>query len=561
LRRLSSQSKEVLDLKLDELQQIAEHEVDFQRAYKYRINVCCSSGCVPFGALKVLKAFEDAVKELGVEKECKVARTGCIGTCSVGPAVLVEPGDYLYQSVTSEKAREIVRDHIVLGLPAKEMLYSDKAFFEKQHRMVLRNAGKIDPLRIQDYIAMGGYSAIAKCLATMTPQGVIYEIKTSGLRGRGGAGFPTGQKWSLVARAQNTPKYIVANLDEGDPGVFANRTLAEADPHAIVEGMLIAAYAVGAEMGYLYIRSEYPLAIQTLQKAIAQAKAMSLLGNNVLETGFRFDLELRFGQGAFVAGEETAILASVEGRRAMPRPRPPYPANSGLWGKPTLIQNVETLANVPLIVQNGGLWFHRIGTPKCTGTKCFSLTGKINNPGLIEVPMGTTLREVVFDIGGGIPDGRKFKAVLVGGPSGGCLPETLLEVPIDYDSLTKAGAIMGSGGIVVIDDSDCMVDTAKFFTEFCVDESCGRCTPCRAGLPRMKEIYDRITSGSGKIEDVQTLEKNGVFIRDASLCGLGQTAPNPILTTLRYFKEEYLQHILDNKCQAGKCFRNKEVEL
>ena len=561
MRRLSSQSKEVLDLKLDELQQIAEHEVDFQRAYKYRINVCCSSGCVPFGALKVLKAFEDAVKELGVEKECKVARTGCIGTCSVGPAVLVEPGDYLYQSVTSEKAREIVRDHIVLGLPAKEMLYSDKAFFEKQHRMVLRNAGKIDPLRIQDYIAMGGYSAIAKCLATMTPQGVIYEIKTSGLRGRGGAGFPTGQKWSLVARAQNTPKYIVANLDEGDPGVFANRTLAEADPHAIVEGMLIAAYAVGAEMGYLYIRSEYPLAIQTLQKAIAQAKAMSLLGNNVLETGFRFDLELRFGQGAFVAGEETAILASVEGRRAMPRPRPPYPANSGLWGKPTLIQNVETLANVPLIVQNGGLWFHRIGTPKCTGTKCFSLTGKINNPGLIEVPMGTTLREVVFDIGGGIPDGRKFKAVLVGGPSGGCLPETLLEVPIDYDSLTKAGAIMGSGGIVVIDDSDCMVDTAKFFTEFCVDESCGRCTPCRAGLPRMKEIYDRITSGSGKIEDVQTLEKNGVFIRDASLCGLGQTAPNPILTTLRYFKEEYLQHILDNKCQAGKCFRNKEVEL
>ena len=561
MRRLSSQSKEVLDLKLDELQQIAEHEVDFERAYKYRINVCCSSGCVPFGALKVLKAFEDAVKELGVDKECKVARTGCIGTCSVGPAVLVEPGDYLYQSVTSEKAREIVRDHIVLGLPAKEMLYSDKAFFEKQHRMVLRNAGKIDPLRIQDYIAMGGYSAIAKCLATMTPQGVIYEIKTSGLRGRGGAGFPTGQKWSLVARAQNTPKYIVANLDEGDPGVFANRTLAEADPHAIVEGMLIAAYAVGAEMGYLYIRSEYPLAIQTLQKAIAQAKAMSLLGNNVLETGFRFDLELRFGQGAFVAGEETAILASVEGRRAMPRPRPPYPANSGLWGKPTLIQNVETLANVPLIVQNGGLWFHRIGTPKCTGTKCFSLTGKINNPGLIEVPMGTTLREVVFDIGGGIPDGRKFKAVLVGGPSGGCLPETLLEVPIDYDSLTKAGAIMGSGGIVVIDDSDCMVDTAKFFTEFCVDESCGRCTPCRAGLPRMKEIYDRITSGSGKIEDVQTLEKNGVFIRDASLCGLGQTAPNPVLTTLRYFKEEYLQHILDNKCQAGKCFRNKEVEL
>ncbi len=543
-------------MKLADLQKIVENETDFQRAYKYRINVCCSSGCVPFGALKVLKAFEDAVKELGVEKECKVARTGCIGTCSVGPAVLVEPGDYLYQSVKPENAREIVRDHIVLGLPANDMLYGNKAFFEKQHRLVLRNAGKIDPLRIQDYIAMGGYAALAKCLATMTPQGVIYEVTASGLRGRGGAGFPTGQKWGLVARAHATPKYIVANLDEGDPGVFANRTLAEADPHAIIEGMLIAAYAVGAEKGYLYIRSEYPLAIQTLQKAITQAQAMTLLGDNVLETGFKFNLELRFGQGAFVAGEETAILASVEGRRAMPRPRPPYPANSGLWGKPTLIQNVETLANIPLIVQNGGLWFSKLGTPKCTGTKCFSLTGKINNPGLIEVPMGTTLKEVVFDIGGGIPDGRRFKAVLVGGPSGGCLPDTLLELPIDYDSLTKAGAIMGSGGIVVIDDSDCMVDTAKFFTEFCVDESCGRCTPCRAGLPRMKEIYDRITEGNGKPADIQTLEKNGVFIRDASLCGLGQTAPNPILTTLRYFKEEYMQHIMEKKCQAGKCFRN-----
>ncbi len=545
-------------MKLAELQQIVEHELDFQRAFKYRINVCCSSGCVPFGALKVLKAFEDAVKELGVEKECKVARTGCIGTCSVGPAVLIEPGDYLYQSVKPENVREIVRDHVVLGLPATDMLYSNKAYFEKQHRLVLRNAGKIDPLRIQDYIAMGGYSGLAKCLATMTPQGVIYEVTTSGLRGRGGAGFPTGQKWGLVARAHNTPKYIVANLDEGDPGVFANRTLAEADPHAIIEGMLIAAYAVGAEKGYLYIRSEYPLAIQTLQKAIAQAQSMSLLGENILETGFKFTLELRFGQGAFVAGEETAILASVEGRRAMPRPRPPYPANSGLWGKPTLIQNVETLANIPLIVQNGGLWFSKLGTPKCTGTKCFSLTGKINNPGLIEVPMGTTLKEVVFDIGGGIPDGRRFKAVLVGGPSGGCLPDTLLELPIDYESLTKAGAIMGSGGIVVIDDSDCMVDTAKFFTEFCVDESCGRCTPCRAGLPRLKEIYDRILEGNGKPEDIQTLEKNGVFIRDASLCGLGQTAPNPILTTLRYFKEEYMQHILEKRCQAGKCFRNNQ---
>jgi NADH:ubiquinone oxidoreductase subunit F (NADH-binding) len=547
-------------LKLADLEKIVAQELEFQRAYKYRINVCCSSGCVPFGALKVLKAFEDAVKEFGVEKECKVARTGCIGTCSVGPAVLVEPGDYLYQSVTVERVREIVRDHIVLGLPVKDMLYERGSYFQKQHRLVLRNAGKIDPQRIQDYIAMGGYSALVKCLTSLTPQSVISEVVASGLRGRGGAGFPTGQKWSLVARAQNTPKYIVANLDEGDPGVFANRTLAEADPHAIIEGMLIAAYAIGAEKGYIYIRSEYPLAIQTLQKAIEQAKAMALLGESILETQFKFDLELRFGAGAFVAGEETAILASVEGGRAMPRPRPPYPANSGLWQKPTLIQNVETLANIPLIVQNGGAWFAKTGTPKCTGTKCFSLTGKINNPGLIEVPMGITLREVVFDIGGGVPDNKKFKAVLVGGPSGGCLPDTLLEIPIDYDSLTKVGAIMGSGGIVVLDEDSCMVDTARFFTEFCVDESCGKCTPCRSGLIRLKEIFDKITHGQGEMGDIVTLEKSSGFIRDASLCGLGQTAPNPVITTLRYFKDEYVKHIVEKKCEAGQCFKNRDEE-
>jgi len=548
-------------LTLADLQKIAEHEVDFQRAYKHRINVCCSSGCVPFGALKVLKAFEEAIKEFGVEKECKVARTGCVGTCSVGPAVVIEPGDYLYQSVTPEKVREIVRDHIVLGLPVKDMLYRNEAFFKKQHRLVLRNAGKIDPSRIEDYIAMGGYSAIVKTLATMTSQGVIYEITRSGLRGRGGAGFPTGQKWSLVARSHSTPKYIVANLDEGDPGVFANRTLAEADPHAILEGMLIAAYAVGAEKGYIYIRAEYPLAIQTLQKAIAQARAMSLLGDSVLEMPFKFDLELRFGAGAFVAGEETAILASVEGRRAMPRPRPPYPANSGLWGKPTLIQNVETLANIPVIIQNGGEWFSKVGTAKCSGTKCFSLTGQINNPGLIEVPMGITLREVVFEIGGGIQNNRPFKAVLVGGPSGGCLPEALLDLPIDYDSLTKVGAIMGSGGIVVIDDQSCMVDTAKFFTDFCVEESCGKCVPCRAGLVKVKDIFEGITNGTGKIEDIATLDKSGNYIKEASLCGLGQTAPNPVLTTLRYFRDEYIEHIVEKKCRADKCFRDlKQVE-
>jgi NADH:ubiquinone oxidoreductase subunit F (NADH-binding)/(2Fe-2S) ferredoxin len=555
---------EVSKLKLSDLQKIAEHELDFQRAYMHRINVCCSSACVHLGALKVLKALEDAIKEFGVERQCKVARTGCIGTCSVGPVVIIDSvgrtRPRLYQSVTPEKVRKMVQDHIVLGLPAAEMLYKNDAFFKKQHRLVLRNVGKIDPSRIQDYIVMGGYSAIVKCLATMTPQGIIYEVANSGLRGRGGAGFPTGQKWSMVARTHDTPKYIVANLDEGDPGVFANRTLAEADPHAILEGMLIAAYAIGAEKGYIYARAEYPLAIETLQKAITQARAMSLIGGNVLETPFKFDLELRFGAGAFVAGEETAILASVEGRRAMPRPRPPYPANSGLWGKPTLIQNVETLANIPIIVQNSGAWFSKIGTPKCTGTKCFSLTGEINNPGLIEVPMGTTLREVVFEIGGGVPDGRTFKAVLVGGPSGGCLPEHLLDLPIDYDSLTKVGAIMGSGGIVVLNDKSCMVDTAKFFTDFCVDESCGRCTPCRAGLVRIKEIYKGMLEGNGKMEDIATLEKAGAYIREASLCGLGQTAPNPVLTTLRYFRDEYVEHIEEKVCRAGKCFK-KEKEV
>lgn len=547
-------------MKLDDLHKIVDQELEFGQAYKYRINVCCSTSCASLGSLKVLKAFEDAVKEFGVEKECKVARTGCIGACSVGPTVLVEPGDYAYSNVTPEKVRQIVRDHIVLDLPISEMLYESGTFFQKQHRLVLRNAGKIDPSRIQDYICEGGYGALAKCLSNLSPQGVINEVIASGLRGRGGAGFPTGQKWRLVARATHTPKYIVANLDEGDPGVYANRSLAEADPHAIIEGMLIAAYAVGAEKGYIYVRSEYPLGVQTLQKAIAQAKSMSLLGSSIFETPFKFDIELRLGAGAFVAGEETAILASVEGKRAMPRPRPPYPANAGLWGKPTLIQNVETLANIPLIIQNGAAWFAKTGTPKCAGTKCFSLTGKIVNPGVIEVPMGMTLREVVFDIGGGVPNGKQFKAVLIGGPSGGCLPETLLETTIDYDSLVKVGAIMGSGGIVVLDEDDCMVDTARYFTEFCVDESCGRCTPCRAGLPRMLEVFNRITHGQGEMSDIGTLEKASVFIRDCSLCGLGQTAPNPVITTLRYFKNEYIRHITEHQCEAGKCYRTRDEE-
>jgi len=545
-------------LKPEDILKIAEKEIERQKSYRFRINVCCSSGCLPFGALQVLKAFEDAIKEFGLQGECKVSRTGCVGTCSVGPVVLIEPGSYLYQNVTPENAREIVKNHIVSGRPVKELLYANEAFFRKQLRLVLRNAGKIDPLRIEDYIAAGGYSALIKCLTKMTPKEVIDEVIASGLRGRGGAGFPTGQKWNFVAREKNTPKYVVANLDEGDPGVFANRTLAEADPHAIIEGMTIAAYAVGAEKGYIYVRAEYPLAVQTLKEALKQAKSMNLIGNNILETQFGFDIELRLGAGAFVAGEETGILASIEGRRAMPRPRPPYPATSGLWGKPTLIQNVETLANVPLIILNGGSWFAKIGTLKCTGTKCFSLTGKVNNPGLIEVPMGITLREVVFEIGGGVPSGRRFKAVLVGGPSGGCLPESLLDLPIDYESLTKAGAIMGSGGIVVIDDESCMVDTAWFFTDFCVDESCGKCVPCRVGLLKMRNILEGIMGGEGRLEDLDILTELGEYVRDTSLCGLGQTAPNPVLTTLRYFKDEYIAHIVDKRCPAGKCFKTQK---
>jgi len=547
-------------LKPDELRRIADKESELQKSYKYRINVCCSSGCMALGAMKVLRAFGEAVEKLGLTEQCKVARTGCIGTCYVGPVVLVEPGDHLYHAVTPEAAHEIVSQHIVNGKPAEHLLYPREGLFKKQLRLILRNAGKIDPFRVEDYIAVGGYSSLLKALTKMVPGEVIEEVVASGLRGRGGAGFPTGLKLSYVARATGTPKYLVANLDEGDPGVFANRILAEADPHSILEGMAITAYAVGAEEGYIYVRGEYQLAVQTLKIAIEKAKSLGLIGRNIFETPFSFSAELRLGAGAFVAGEETAILASIEGRRAMPRPRPPYPATSGLWGKPTLINNVETLANIPLIILNGGAWFSKIGLKSCTGTKCFSLSGKVRNPSLIEIPMGMTLREVVFDIGGGVSEGRKFKAVLVGGPSGGGLPEDLLDLSIDYESITKAGAIMGSGGIVVIDDSSCMVDTAKFFTDFCVDESCGKCSPCRIGIFKMYHILERITRGEGTIEDLSILEDWGNFIKEASLCGLGQTGPNPVLTTLRYFRDEYLSHIVDRKCPAAECFISEGKE-
>ncbi|MDQ1279885.1 MAG: NADH-quinone oxidoreductase subunit [Thermoproteota archaeon] len=547
-------------MKPDELSVIAERESELRKSFTNRINICCSSGCANLGALKVLKAFEDAVKDLGFEKKCKVARTGCLGTCYVGPAVLIEPGDYIYMGVTPEAARQIVNEHIVNGRPVKNFLYASEEYFHKQNRLVMKKAGNIDPLRIEDYIAFGGYSALLKVLTSMTPTEVIANVATSGLRGRGGAGFPTGLKWSLVANAIGTPKYVVANLDEGDPGVFANRTLAEADPNTIIEGITIGAYAVGAELGYIYIRGEYPLGVQTLRKTLDNARSMGFLGKNIFGTPFNFDLELRLGAGAFVAGEETAILASIEGHRATPHPRPPYPANAGLWGKPTLINNVETFGNIPMIILNGGSWFSKIGKEGCTGTKCFSLTGKVKNPGLIEVPMGITLREVVFNIGNGMLEDGKFKAVLAGGPSGGCLPESLLDLSVDYDSLTKAGAIMGSGGIVVIDDKSCMVDTAKFFITFCMEESCGKCTPCRIGLVKVHGILEKITRGEGTLEDLVLLEDMSNFIREGSLCGLGQTAPNPVLTTLRYFRDEYISHIVSKKCPAEKCFREQEKE-
>ena len=547
-------------MKPDELRRIADKESELQKSYKYRINVCCSSGCMALGAMKVLRAFGEVVEKLGLKEQCKVARTGCIGTCYVGPVVLVEPGDHVYHAVTPEAAHEIVSQHILNGKPAEHWLYPSEGFFKKQLRLILRNAGKIDPFRVEDYVAVGGYSSLLKALTKMVPGEVIEEVVASGLRGRGGAGFPTGLKLSYVSRATGTPKYLVANLDEGDPGVFANRILAEADPHSILEGMAITAYAVGAEEGYIYVRGEYQLAVQTLKIAIERAKSLGLIGRSIFETPFSFSAELRLGAGAFVAGEETAILASIEGRRAMPRPRPPYPATSGLWGKPTLINNVETLANIPLIILNGGGWFSKIGLKSCSGTKCFSLSGKVRNPSVIEIPMGMRLREVVFDIGGGVSEGRKFKAVLVGGPSGGGLPEDLLDLSIDYESITKAGAIMGSGGIVVIDDSSCMVDTAKFFTDFCVDESCGKCSPCRIGIFKMYHILERITRGEGTIEDLSVLEDWGNFIKEASLCGLGQTGPNPVLTTLRYFRDEYLSHIVNRKCPAAKCFISEGKE-
>lgn len=533
--------------------------------YRSHVMVCGGTGCTSSGSDNVAAAFVSEIKKAGLDKEVAVIRTGCFGLCELGPVVVIYPEGVFYSKMKPEYVPEIVEEHLLKGRPVTKYLFGETVtekeikpleettFYKKQMRVALRNCGIIDPEDIEEAIAMGAYEALGKVLTTMTPEQVIDEMKKSGLRGRGGGGFPTGLKWEFAYKQKETPKYVVCNADEGDPGAFMDRSIMEGDPHSVLEGMAIAGYAIGANHGVIYVRAEYPLAVKRLQIAIKQAREYGLLGDNIFGTDFSFDVEIRFGAGAFVCGEETALLNSVMGRRGEPRPRPPYPAVKGLWNKPTIINNVETFANVPAIISNGATWFSSIGTEKSKGTKVFALTGKVNRTGLIEVPMGTTLREIIFDIGGGIPDGKRFKAVQIGGPSGGCIPEEHLDTVIDYDSLISLGAMMGSGGLVVMDEDTCMVNVAKFFLEFIVDESCGKCAPCRIGTKRMLEILDKITSGKGEPEDIDRLEKLATTIKDTALCGLGQTAPNAVLSTLRYFRNEYEAHINQKKCPAGVC--------
>jgi len=527
---------------------------------RLEVLVCSGTACLSSGSEAVKRALLEAISAHGIADEVRIVETGCMGPCELGPVMLVYPEGTFYVKVRPEDAEEIVVEHFLKGRPVQRLLWAEGApapreipFFARQKKVVLANCGIIDPEEIEEYIAAGGYEALGKALAEMSPDEVIEEIKRSGLRGRGGAGFPTGVKWELVRKAPGSEKYVICNADEGDPGAFMDRAILEGDPHAVLEGMAIAAYAVGAKRGYIYVRAEYPLAIQRLKRAISQAREYGLLGDDIFESGFSFDVELRMGAGAFVCGEETALIASIEGRRGEPRPRPPYPAQSGLWGKPTLINNVETFANVRHIILKGADWFSAIGTETSKGTKVFALAGQVRNTGLVEVPMGITLRELIFEVGGGVPKGQKFKAVQIGGPSGGCLPEELLDVPVDYESLREHGAIMGSGGVIVLDDSACMVNVAKFFLQFTADESCGKCTPCRVGTQMMLEILNRITEGEGTEEDLARLEELAQLVKSASLCGLGQTAPNPVLSTLRYFRDEYLAHIRDKACPAGVC--------
>ena len=533
--------------------------------YRSHVLVCGGTGCTSSHSAEIIAEFEKEIAEKGLADEIKVIRTGCFGLCALGPIVVVYPEGAFYSQIKVEDVPEIVDEHLIKGRIVKHLLYDDTVagdtvkslnetqFYKKQKRVALRNCGVIDPENINEYIAMDGYQALAKCLTEYTPDEVIQIVKDSGLRGRGGGGFPTGLKWSFTRKNQADQKYVVCNADEGDPGAFMDRSVLEGDPHCIVEAMAICGYATGATEGYIYVRAEYPIAVKRLQIAIDEARELGLLGKNIFDSGFDFDLHIRLGAGAFVCGEETALMTSIEGNRGEPRPRPPFPAEKGLFGKPTTENNVETFANIPQIILHGAESFASMGTERSKGTKVFALGGNIKHTGLVEIPMGTTLREIVEDIGGGIPNGRKFKAAQTGGPSGGCIPASLMDTEIDYDNLTAIGCMMGSGGLIVMDDNNCMVDIAKFFLDFTVDESCGKCSPCRIGTRRMQEILEKIIAGKATLEDLDKLEELAHYIKENSLCGLGQTAPNPVLATLKFFRDEYIAHIVDKKCPAGVC--------
>ena len=534
--------------------------------------ICGGTGCTSSGSRALREKLADELKAQGLDEEIKIVQTGCFGLCALGPIMIVYPEGTFYSRVTVDDIPEIVSEHLLKGRIVERLVYNDvadtkgedeavaaslseTAFYKKQKRVALRNCGVINPEVIDEYIAMDGYFALAKALKEMTPDDVINEILKSGLRGRGGGGFPTGKKWQLARNIvkDGGKKYVVCNADEGDPGAFMDRSVLEGDPHAVLEAMAIAGYAIGADEGWIYVRAEYPIAVKRLNIAIEQAREYGLLGKDIFGTGFNFDIHIRLGAGAFVCGEETALLTSIEGKRGEPRPRPPFPAEKGLWGRPAIVNNVETYANIAQIILKGADWFASMGTEKSKGTKVFALGGKIKNTGLVEIPMGTTLREIVEEIGGGVPNGKKFKAAQTGGPSGGCIPASLIDVPIDYDNLIANGSMMGSGGLIVMDEDTCMVDLAKFFLEFTVDESCGKCAPCRIGTVRMLEILNKITDGNGELSDIDKLEELAQYIKSASLCGLGQTAPNPVLSTLRFFRDEYVAHIVDKKCPAGVC--------
>ena len=532
--------------------------------------ICGGTGCTSSGSKVLMSTFESEIEKNGLAEEVKVVQTGCFGLCALGPVVIIYPEGTFYSRVQEADVAEIVSEHLLKGRLVDRLVYkdadesvieeagktislNDTNFYKTQKRVALRNCGLIDPENIDEYIAMDGYAALGKVLTEMTPEQVVQVVKDSGLRGRGGGGFPTGLKWSFTAANAADQKYVVCNADEGDPGAFMDRSVLEGDPHCLIEAMAICGYATGATEGYVYVRAEYPIAVKRLQLAIDQAREYGLLGKNIFDSGFDFDLFIRLGAGAFVCGEETALMTSIEGNRGEPRPRPPYPAVKGLFGKPTTENNVETFANIPQIILKGADWFASMGTEKSKGTKVFALGGKIENTGLVEIPMGTTLREIIYDIGGGIPNGKKFKAAQTGGPSGGCIPMSLIDTPIDYDNLTAIGCMMGSGGLIVMDEDNCMVDIAKFFLDFTVDESCGKCAPCRIGTKRMMELLEKITDGNGTLEDIDKLEELAYYIKENSLCGLGQTAPNPVLATLKFFREEYIAHVVDKKCPAGVC--------